>query len=57
MSLESSGGVTYCHSIPALIEGKVVGRDERYVCMLCRASIAEPNCVESVITSAATIFT
>ena len=45
---------TYCHSMPALIDGKVVGRDERYVCMLCRASIAEPGCAKSVIKSAGT---
>ena len=37
------GGVAYCHSMPADMEGKVVGRDERYVSMLARASIAEPG--------------
>ena len=38
-----AGGATYCHSIPAVTEGNVVGREERYVSMLARASIAEPE--------------
>ena len=33
---------TYCHCMPEAIEGKAFGRVDRYDCMLCRASIAEP---------------
>lgn len=32
----------YCHSMPAERVGKEVGRVDKYDCMLCKASIAEP---------------
>jgi hypothetical protein len=36
-----------CHSIPDPREGNPTGRVDKYVCMLCRASMAEPSTTSS----------
>jgi hypothetical protein len=39
---------TYCHSIAEDKEANFVGRVDRYVSMLCKASIAEPITLQVV---------
>lgn len=34
--------VTYCHSMPDASDGNRTGRVDKYLSMLCRASMAEP---------------
>jgi len=37
----------YCHSIPWLSDGNSAGLEDKYVCMLCKASIALPSTTSS----------